>query len=56
MSDTKTIGNLPWLLYVLSQGKLDSPQDRLLHYPPPQYKATKMEGQKFTISNYSKLI
>lgn len=48
------IANLPWLHHVLAVGKLDSPCDRMLHYPLPSTEGlSEFQGLIMTISNYA---
>ncbi|KAK4057178.1 regulator of Ty1 Transposition [Microbotryomycetes sp. JL221] len=52
--ENKTIGNLSWLYHVLATNKLDSPTDRLLHFPLPSTKGIQQfKGKLFTVSNYA---
>lgn len=49
----RMIGNMAWLYYVLANGKLDSPLDRLLHYPIPSLEGVpEFLNMTMTITNY----
>lgn len=49
----KTIGNLAWMYHILSQSKLDSPLDRLIHYPLPPGEIPEFKNVTITITNYA---
>lgn len=51
--EDKTIGNLAWLYHTLAASKLDSPLDRLLHYPRPAQPIPGFDRFEMTISNYT---
>lgn len=53
MENSRTIGNISWLYHVLANGKLDSPLDRMLHYPLPSTDGVPdFVGKTITITNY----
>ncbi|KAH8840302.1 hypothetical protein MCOR27_004127 [Pyricularia oryzae] len=48
----KHVGNIAWLLYLVTHDEWTSPLRRLLHYPVPRGGIPGFEGCKITVSNY----
>ncbi|KAH6678877.1 BRCT-containing protein [Plectosphaerella plurivora] len=48
----KEVGNLAWLLYLVSRNEWASPQHRLLHYPIPKGGIPGFKELRICISNY----
>lgn len=49
----KTVGNLPWLYWMIAHNRWTSPLNRLLHFPIPQDGLAGTKGFKLCLSNYS---
>lgn len=47
-----SVGNLSWLLYMITLDQWTSPLGKLLHYPIPRNGIPGFEGLKITVSNY----
>ncbi|EJT76993.1 BRCT domain-containing protein [Gaeumannomyces tritici R3-111a-1] len=48
-----SVGNLSWLLYMITLDQWSSPLGKLLHYPIPRNGIPGFEGLKITVSNYA---
>lgn len=53
MREDTTVGTLPWLVQILSKGRMSSPRDRLLHFPYPESPVPGFDRLTVTITNYS---
>lgn len=49
----KTVGNLPWLYWMLAHNRWTSPLQRLLHYPIPSDGLPGTKNFRLCLSNYS---
>ena len=53
MRQDVTVGTLPWLVHILSKGRMVSPRDRLLYFPYPRKPVPGFDRLTVTITNYS---
>ena len=53
MRQDVTVGTLPWLVHILSKGRMVSPRDRLLYFPYPRKPVPRFDRLTVTITNYS---
>ncbi|KAG6820065.1 hypothetical protein H0H93_005688 [Arthromyces matolae] len=49
----KTIGTLPWVFHIHSNGTFSSPMDQLLWYPIPKRHIEGFSGHEITVTNYT---
>lgn len=53
MRQDVTVGTLPWLVHILSKGRMISPRDRLLYFPYPRKPVPGFDRLTVTLTNYS---
>ncbi|WFC95304.1 regulator of Ty1 Transposition [Malassezia brasiliensis] len=53
MRQDVTVGTLPWLVHILSKGRMVSPRDRLLYFPYPRRPVPGFDRLTVTLTNYS---
>ncbi|ETS64932.1 hypothetical protein PaG_00366 [Moesziomyces aphidis] len=49
---SKQVGNLTWLIWVVSNDRLSDPRQEPLHFPVPRTPIAEFQGVAITISNY----